>query len=904
MDRREFARSLDAYYTDKGKSPPPPEPELAGKPVSLYHLFERVTKLGGSHVLSLEDKWQDILQAFNLTPPSATLAYGLRKIYKQYLESFERLQLYGEEPRDDEEDETPSRGALDFLSEPRRNREDSYSQSYDRHVRRRMFDNAGSSYDPNFQSMYKPDPPEWRIINSLHSCLPNEVNFILNTLLLYCSDHGRKRLRLERCPHLLDALMLHAGCPADHDIDLCFQWQQNSKLYMSHYWNERLNNHDDLKPLLGIFPDMPNAIKSTDGFLSGEKDREGQRIRQILVIIRNICQDLIDTHIIRRSEKVWCFLLRCALSSEDTGLTEQALETLSILLTSDKTDRSMQMPVWIDEPYKSLVLEMVTRLMRKSDKLIQIRVLEIYTSLLEQTVYESTEADEEEVQTIETLQEKAKMLLEYLPDLSELIIPNLTLPDCDLLVATLEALAAIARSPLAMSMVKPENIGVLVDLLSFTSRNYDFSKLRFYGPRHGETTHFPLVVTPRLPRRVASQAPGHPPPGVNPSSPAKPALRLQEQVQMIKPQTPQKARLPIAPAPNNLKDDQSQIQTTSANFARNFIQKRIELGDENELLSRQGVFVEYTTKAQQEIKIAGVGGTPVLTVSEFTRLVREIFPTTQVLNDSHNRQSFVGIRIKTIKKESEPVSTPPAEAIPSPVANGHSPVANGGSAVHGDIAHPPGIIPNGVANGISASEGDEDSNHSLDSVGGGMARSRAKIEPKLETVPEKPSITPERERETDLENTSKRKIIDENSTNSHSDKEYEDRDQESPTNGPANGKLVPKKRSTEEEAKSEPVPPKRAMVQQQTAPAGLRVLLQNAGHYLFDDFTDDREDCLTRAVRIHAATILLSLAEQSVSHGEEDIVPMIRRFEERISLMAASRQDASPVLARLLAFIP
>jgi len=61
---------------------------------------------------------------------------------------------------------------------------------------------------------YRPEPPEWRLINSLRSCLPNEVNFIINTLLLYCSDHHKgKRLKLERCPHLLDILMLHAGCP-------------------------------------------------------------------------------------------------------------------------------------------------------------------------------------------------------------------------------------------------------------------------------------------------------------------------------------------------------------------------------------------------------------------------------------------------------------------------------------------------------------------------------------------------------------------------------------------------------------------------------------------------------------------------------------------------------------------
>ena len=127
----------------------------------------------------------------------------------------------------------------------------------------------------------------------------------------------------------------------------------------------------------------------------------------------------------------------------------------------------------------SLILETLTRLMRRSDKVIQIRVLEIYSSLLEQTVFDNNEenqdpAEEESLQTLESLQKKAELLLEYLPDMSELIIPNLILPDCDLLVATLEALVAIARSPLARSMVKPENIAIFVDLLSFSSRNCDF----------------------------------------------------------------------------------------------------------------------------------------------------------------------------------------------------------------------------------------------------------------------------------------------------------------------------------------------------------------------------------------------------------------------------------------------
>ena len=183
------------------------------------------------------------------------------------------------------------------------------------------------------------------MINSLQSCLPNEVNFVLNTLLLYCSDHHRKRLRLERCPHLLDALMLHAGCPTSADLVIYAQWQENSGLRLRHFWEEKLAQADDLKCLLGMDAEM-SADEPTrqGGFINGEKDREGQRIRHILVIIRNICQDQRDVHIVRRSEHVMQFILRCAFVENDVGLREQALETIAVIIQSDKADKNIRSP--------------------------------------------------------------------------------------------------------------------------------------------------------------------------------------------------------------------------------------------------------------------------------------------------------------------------------------------------------------------------------------------------------------------------------------------------------------------------------------------------------------------------------------------------------------------------------
>ena len=77
-----------------------------------------------------------------------------------------------------------------------------------------------------------------------------------------------------------------------------------------------------MKPLLGMNSDK---VKSKDGFISGEADREGQRIRHILVIIRNICQDQHDVHFVRRSESVLKFLLRCSFINNDIGLGMEVL---------------------------------------------------------------------------------------------------------------------------------------------------------------------------------------------------------------------------------------------------------------------------------------------------------------------------------------------------------------------------------------------------------------------------------------------------------------------------------------------------------------------------------------------------------------------------------------------------
>ena len=154
--------------------------------------------------------------------------------------------------------------------------------------------------------------------------------------------------------------------------------------------------------------------------------------------------------------------------------------------------------------------------------MIQIRTLEIYTSLLEQTIVEENVLLDEPPKRSDLAQEMFRScyqwwlitIIQYeysiihtepywindsvvclhetepwkyldniIPDFSEQLIPLLTLPDCEVVIATLEALNALAKSPMGVSLLKNESISLLVDLLSFSSRNYDISGSRFYGPR-------------------------------------------------------------------------------------------------------------------------------------------------------------------------------------------------------------------------------------------------------------------------------------------------------------------------------------------------------------------------------------------------------------------------------------
>ena len=198
--------------------------------------------------------------------------------------------------------------------------------------------------------------------------------------------------------------------------------------------------------------------------------------------------------------------------------------------------------------------------------------------------------------------------------------------------------------------------------------------------------------------------------------------------------------------PQTVQEDQNATQVHAIQFCKKFLQARIELTEDTAMVPRNGIFLEYQAMAKQDGQKNGVSGIPILGIPDFTRLIREMFPTSQLINDAQSRQVFSGIKIKP--KEAVVTNGP----LVKPKPNGN--ISNG-NGISSKECSPQKI--NGKANGVrngkskvfpftqklihflesNGISNDEDSNHSqqsLDSVGGTkpphLAQNTVKDEPK------------------------------------------------------------------------------------------------------------------------------------------------------------------------------
>ena len=141
--------------------------------------------------------------------------------------------------------------------------------------------------------------------------------------------------------------------------------------------------------------------------------------------------------------------------------------------------------------------------------------------------------------------------------------------------------------------------------------------------------------------------------------------------------------------PQTVQEDQNATQVHAIQFCKKFLQARIELTEDTAMVPRNGIFLEYQAMAKQDGQKNGVSGIPILGIPDFTRLIREMFPTSQLINDAQSRQVFSGIKIKP--KEAVVTNGP----LVKPKPNGN--ISNG-NGISSKECSPQKI--NGKANGV------------------------------------------------------------------------------------------------------------------------------------------------------------------------------------------------------------
>ncbi|XP_078481091.1 uncharacterized protein LOC100177114 [Ciona intestinalis] len=461
-----FLNGLKQYLEDRGKVLIP-YPRLAGKVLDLHDLYNRVTSLGGYNKVTERELWDDFLAEYNFPSCSSSLSYGLRAVYQRFLEEYEKVHHFGED-----EGNKKTR----FNNSIRRTRNPTFISDQDRQIHglssTRITARYGSPCD------YE------RLVSSLISCLPNEIDFAINACTLL-SGESRHVLRLPRCPQVLDALLLHAGivsnCEGSYAC-IAKELEKNGQSLIK-FWVDTVDNMEVLDEMLPTYRERLklNEEPAVDGsdnkecsltkkqiikpttkwpllFQSkrslGIEEREGQRILQISLVLLNLSFEEVNLVLLAKSRELVRFVFLC-IHSEYSALKQTGLDILgnvSSRMNLNELGYSIAQCT-----YKTLI-----QCTSSADKFDRIRGFEILGNLC------SCEANKE------------NLIIAVTDAVISAAILCLPLSDIELIVAALEALYKLSKlgeETCTRIMLIPHSIDLIVNLITINIRAFGSEQL-------------------------------------------------------------------------------------------------------------------------------------------------------------------------------------------------------------------------------------------------------------------------------------------------------------------------------------------------------------------------------------------------------------------------------------------
>ncbi|EFO27606.2 hypothetical protein LOAG_00875 [Loa loa] len=362
----EFHMNLRTFYKKRWncrlKSP-----HVQGVEVDLFRLYDTVVSMGGWQKVSCNEKWGDIACAIGLTNGVAVAEHAVKVLYMRYLSKYEQNELVGEV------DDADS----DLLSS--RSRSKGFSSLATADCPISTGQRQASEY---FRLRPEKKEAEYdRIVKSLLSGLPNEVDFAVNVCTLL-SHPGPRVLRLVAAPQIITLLVAHLAIFPDDDrafYDLYKSWELVSGHNFIAFWSGAGITDDEV---LKLIPHIrPSMISEEESNIFCGLDTEFQprnvvswRVQQVLSIIRNLSFEVINKAVLAASWPLLKFLFICS-SCKWSMLRTAALDALSNI--------ACEIDLMAEESSSTnhLLLKTVSCCLHSDDKFRVIRALEILSGL-------------------------------------------------------------------------------------------------------------------------------------------------------------------------------------------------------------------------------------------------------------------------------------------------------------------------------------------------------------------------------------------------------------------------------------------------------------------------------------------------------------------------------------------
>ncbi|XP_017081578.2 AT-rich interactive domain-containing protein 2 [Drosophila eugracilis] len=362
----EFWRDLQQFHERRG-TPLTQPARISGKQVDLYKLYNEVTERGGFNKVNMRDEWDEVYSTMEtLRERCVNGTAGIKHIYRRYLDKYERLNFFGEDP-----------DKMEALEAAIENAEMGGGRS-----RSRFLAGAGGGLGSIFGSAHSTLPAvpmaynqrqhsvnaerrrQYKMSTQLHrhssyeklllsllSPLPNEQDFAINVCTLMANE-ARHTLQLSECPKLLDVLLAHLGVYADFTMRQLFQHSYAEVRHHSQlsFWRDLLH---DRPQILELYTDeqvwLDNGLISKEDrensagrsellaacdeldFLNlrrsnGTDERMGHRVLQIVQLVRALSFHQENHALLASNRTLWRYLVMGA-NVRWSNIHIQALET-------------------------------------------------------------------------------------------------------------------------------------------------------------------------------------------------------------------------------------------------------------------------------------------------------------------------------------------------------------------------------------------------------------------------------------------------------------------------------------------------------------------------------------------------------------------------------------------------